>query len=107
MLAAVAVVVGASPFAGVGQTTPAAVGQLASIAGTVYEAGTLTPIEKAEILLYQGGNWVRFIRTDSQGRFAFRGVEPVIYALTANKNGYVLQRFGSAGRRGRSESFKF
>ena len=101
-----AVVVGGSPFAGVGQTTPSAVGQAGSIAGTVYEAGSFTPIERAEILLYQSRNRVRFIRTDSQGRFAFRGVEPVIHALTANKNGYVLQSFGSAGRRGRTESFK-
>ena len=92
----------AQPRDGRGGGQPLAAGT-AAISGTVVVAGTGQPARRARITLNatEGGG-SRTAMTDEEGRYAFTGVGPGRYMLSASKTGHVGVIFGQtrAGRPG-------
>src|SRR5207245_6118191 len=82
----------------------------ASIEGFVVRAGTNEPVARARVTvsrtagpggapLAPGGPPASTppVTTDSQGRFAFRDLDPGSYSLTAQRNGFARQAYGERG----------
>lgn len=72
-----------------------------AIEGRVVHASTGAPLKKATLLLFkaEGREQPAVVRSDSQGRFVFRDVEPGRYYLSASRTGFAHQQYGSRGRK--------
>ncbi len=68
-----------------------------TIEGTVTRAGSGAPVAKVEVLL-QGSQEPLLVTTDASGRFVVNDLEPGRYSLTADRNGYVAQKYGQRGK---------
>src|SRR5687768_842000 len=79
--------------------------QMGSIEGRVVRVGTNTPIEGARVQLMRTGqkltDWddsLDSTGTGQDGHFAFDGVEPGVYLITVEKEGYAKQVQGMSGK---------
>ena len=77
---------------------------LSVVAGVVLDAATDRPVAGAAVTTNSGVGRRQIALTDSQGRFAIRGLETGIYRFYALKSGYLLGAFGRAGTLGFEES---
>lgn len=66
-----------------------------SIYGIVTESGSNVPLEKISIHLYQGNLIVGSIYTSADGSFEFTNIDPGVYRLDPDANGYYSSFFNS------------
>src|SRR5437773_4019312 len=106
MAALMFVLQSAAPFQQPQQTQNAK----ASIEGFVVRAGTNEPIARARVTVLRSAGpggaplapggpppTIPPVTTDSQGRFAYRDLDPGSYSLTAQRNGFARQAYGERG----------
>ena len=74
------------------------------VEGVVLDAVTERPVAGAAVTTDSGGGRRRSALTDSQGRFAIRGLETGVYRFYARKSGYLEGAFGRGMPRGFEES---
>src|SRR2546428_1309579 len=103
MAALMFVLQSAAPFQQPQQTQNAK----ASIEGFVVRAGTNEPIARARVTVLRSAGpggaplapggpppTIPPVTTDSQGRFAYRDLDPGSYSVTAQRNGFARQAYG-------------
>lgn len=66
--------------------------KLGRVTGNVVESKSGAPVGKALVLLRQGQNPAAGTFTDSTGKFALRNLEPGIYSVAVEKDGWVAAR---------------
>lgn len=86
----------------VAQEQPA-VKKLARVEGKALNARTGEPLRKVNVTLGpagMGNATARQITTEADGRFAFEGLEPGSYQVSADRVGFLPQRYNPLGRAG-------
>ena len=63
--------------------------------GKVVNDATGQPVSKATVMLRGPANAVFNTSTDEKGRYAFGGIEPGSYTLTAERAGFVTATYGA------------
>jgi hypothetical protein len=76
----------------------------ASVEGVVVRAGSNEPVANARVMLVKSGlsqvellagaSSIPPVQTDREGRFVFKSVEPGLYRILLEANGYVRQEYG-------------
>jgi hypothetical protein len=64
------------------------------IRGRIVQAGTTTPIRRAQITLTGDRNLTRIVTTDGEGRYEISELPDGRFTLTAAKGGYVTTQYG-------------
>src|SRR5262245_24625354 len=79
------------------QTAPQQQDQKSSVAGSVLRVGTNEPVAGAQVVLTRvpPSGAAPSITTDSEGKFVFKDVPSGTYRLSASRNGFARQEFGS------------
>src|SRR5207249_1791286 len=74
----------------------------ARIEGRVVRAGTNDPIARVEVIARpdDGSRALPPVTTDAQGHFAIKNLDPGLYSLEADRNGFGRQRYGQRRPRG-------
>jgi Carboxypeptidase regulatory-like domain len=74
----------------------------ASIEGRVVRAGTNDPIARVEVIARRedGSRTLPPVTTDAQGHFVIKDLDPGLYSLGANRNGFAPQTYGQRKPRG-------
>jgi len=74
----------------------------ASIEGRVVRAGTNDPIARVEVIARRddGSRALPPVTTDAQGHFVIKNLDPGLYSLVADRNGFGPQRYGQRKPRG-------
>ncbi len=74
----------------------------ASIEGRAVRAGTSDPIARVEVIARpaDGSRASQPVATDAQGHFAIENLDPGLYSLEADRNGFGPQRYGQRKPRG-------